>query len=1360
MWGQSITVTAPTASQSISGPGFTFTCSLSSAPSAYTVQWLVDGEDWGLSQSPSICSFPTNTYFAHNSTQHTVEAVARDAFGNTVATSPLVTFTTANSYPNSNPITPSYLSLSISTSIATSSTWSGFVTITPSVSGTNTGDNKQIVLFIDGIPGGINDTYTQTTTGTPAAFTVDTTTLSNGAHLFQIVGADMSVISGEQTPFGQWGALVNVQNNSMTVHGTATGMVYWGIDPIALTTSATPALASSSSNSGSGTTLTCGPIASTTGHSIFVWSQASPSGANVSSVTDTAGNSYSQMSRTTAGLGSRFGAWWSALNITGRSSNTLTITFNSSVANSQVECLEYSNISSIDVNGSTAANSSTVSGNGLPESLPFPLSGSNELVLAAVMAERNVTNFTVNPALPVLVSQTQSAVAGAVVGNVVSPNELVITPREFYIDSVSPTTQQLTSSIRNADGSITANANVIWASTTPTVCTISSSGLVAYAGFGACNITASGGGGLALRSIWGWAGTNANNVLNYGTDGKAYAGYTPGKSYWSAGMFFSTGSTGGPSAFYDIYLTPQQFANFYSQGYRNVIEATISTTWGSSESNFHTLTQSYLTSLQTNSQLVTPNFIVHGISSYCGSNENWPGIFQNPGPGTTYATPGWTYLAQQWSSMLPGSIWSQGDEISDCWGNPAPHAQIALSSACSTNPSVDCLTQISCNGTTCTVNWQNWSAESVFIHGATTNSCLNMTVGSTIVKATNTGTSTFTFPESATSCTGTITATATTDPNLVIENMIDQWEASNTQYFAYTGLVTMRNWITAGGAGAYPLMNWSPKAFSGTRAQYAFCGNPAIGDGCDMYYSTCGNRIFTPLHGLPVNCSINDAAVTFRNYWTSLQAPRLFLAQTLGTNINYGYQGYTVNITSISGNTVTFSSPICGSAAPYPGFLCNIIPDVTRGWITGTSGTNASYYGVTGTPVNWFIDSCPTSTSCTISRAASTDTSTTANSGTITFPSGDTLTSSTITAEGGQSRPMTWTTNNCINAQDLGVIFTVSGTSDSYFTSNRFWTMRNAQGNTGAACRQGGQQPQVNVREVPPASYAASGGSMTILANNDAKFGVNAISNQVRVGARAVFMSSVIPLITMAPGVRQYGLGKTWDWFQSGVWGPSSPESFFQDTKDLQQAQLHPYWSVGDADQTTPYWYTATINMLAEGKLKYLFQPLCSGGAPDPGAQFEVTARCGTYGNMLLVANVSDYAQTRAVPLASVAVSGQACIRYLGDGRGVDVSVLSVGATTDTPAIKEAGFVMYVCSKNEAAEIQQPMMSVRIADVPNATQAVVRYAYEPFLLPLRYDNFASPGNLPLDRTLGPLYYQILYLGANNKVLAVSDVQKQ
>jgi hypothetical protein len=124
-------------------------------------------------------------------------------------------------------------------------------------------------------------------------------------------------------------------------------------------------------------------------------------------------------------------------------------------------------------------------------------------------------------------------------------------------------------------------------------------------------------------------------------------------------------------------------------------------------------------------------------------------------------------------------------------------------------------------------------------------------------------------------------------------------------------------------------------------------------------------------------------------------------------------------------------------------------------------------------------------------------------------------------------------------------------------------------------------------------------------------------------------------------------------------------------------------------------------------------------------------------------------------------VPGQQKIRYLADYTGIVVSILANGVTSDTPVMTSGGTVAYLCPQNFADELQQPTITARLADVPNATKIVVRYAYLPYWV----DNGTAVADcssgtcaLPVDRQLGPVYYRLIYLNANSQILAVSAVQ--
>jgi hypothetical protein len=210
-WAQSITITAPTANQAISGfQGFAFTVSVSSLPALAAVCYTVDA--YPALGSPVLtagdvaCSYtspwslPFNTYKNLNG-PHQVVATGYDFLGNTLATSAAVAFSTANTWPiTCNPV------MTIGTSTGLGSNWSGAVTITPAITGSCSGDNIGFTFWIDGI--------TQSTLNGPLA--PDTTQFPNGPHVLMVTSTDDTnrtcYVGGCQNLSTEWSRVVTFAN--------------------------------------------------------------------------------------------------------------------------------------------------------------------------------------------------------------------------------------------------------------------------------------------------------------------------------------------------------------------------------------------------------------------------------------------------------------------------------------------------------------------------------------------------------------------------------------------------------------------------------------------------------------------------------------------------------------------------------------------------------------------------------------------------------------------------------------------------------------------------------------------------------------------------------------------------------------------------------------------------------------------------------------------------------------------------------------------------------------------------------------------------------------------------------------------
>jgi hypothetical protein len=198
---QSITITAPAANQVVTGyTGFSFAVTLSGAPSVARVCFVVDAYSatnpgdvytWGTNlgglaysgcSTAAPYSLRWNSFWTLNGPRQ-VLATAFDALGNTVATSPAVAFTVANSWPCA--WTPA---LSVSTGTALSSNWSGQVSLQGTVTGSGAADNLTFGFYIDGISQYIASNITAGT----ATGIVDTTQFPNGSHVVALVVNDTS----------------------------------------------------------------------------------------------------------------------------------------------------------------------------------------------------------------------------------------------------------------------------------------------------------------------------------------------------------------------------------------------------------------------------------------------------------------------------------------------------------------------------------------------------------------------------------------------------------------------------------------------------------------------------------------------------------------------------------------------------------------------------------------------------------------------------------------------------------------------------------------------------------------------------------------------------------------------------------------------------------------------------------------------------------------------------------------------------------------------------------------------------------------------------------------------------------------
>jgi hypothetical protein len=93
----------------------------------------------------------------------------------------------------------------------------------------------------------------------------------------------------------------------------------------------------------------------------------------------------------------------------------------------------------------------------------------------------------------------------------------------------------------------------------------------------------------------------------------------------------------------------------------------------------------------------------------------------------------------------------------------------------------------------------------------------------------------------------------------------------------------------------------------------------------------------------------------------------------------------------------------------------------------------------------------------------------------------------------------------------------------------------------------------------------------------------------------------------------------------------------------------------------------------------------------------------------------------------------------------------------------------YLFPVNESTELNQPTISVRLADVTNAASVAVQFSYSPLAFTsastasqLLYQTFncgtGAACTLPVDKNFGTIWYRLLFLNSSGALLATSDIQ--
>ncbi len=1243
-WGQSISVTAPAANQTVSGSSFTATVSISSAPNACIVEYLINGESIGFSRIEQTPDFAItfNPYDIGNGQEHHIQALLMDCFQNTLATSSAVEFTILNTNAVNSQMT-------VSCTTSDTSMWSGIVECLAAQSGSPAG--LLYSCFIDGIPVGRDDSH--------HTCSFPTASFANGNHSV-LINATANNADNQAMVYTVW--------EQQIVFSNAASPSYLRVNSreAYLSTSGTLQTAAPAIVNADGSTTSIS--------SVSYYAQPANSSSNTACSVNASGLI----------TGSAFGLCdeWILSTSPAMASGTISA-------------------------AGLAANASTVFFNlsGCPSSLHPPLpfialidSGSNtEAVL--------VTDMDCNS----------------------SPNPGFIAMVRGYLG---------TAAIAHA-------GDVLW--------------VIPF-----------------QREVFAYV-EPSNAILNWTTAGTIVSNWSP-NSFWFMSCF-----TCGSGNFFASQFEPilSQNLSVLSPMLNQAFSAMEDAIYPSgcnpgtppcdTQANFESqITAYYNTTL--------PGWL-HAGGAKLYENFSW-GFFNSQtamyasveypgGASGPWTTPSVTYAVQAAaSSGLALGMWGP-DEVSSFYG-ATPHPCVVLGGG------TGCPTQISGNGTTATVSWSPpllpFTYQGKFaIFGATTNSSLNCSVSVPACPTSGAANSMYT----ASGITGGITfpssfngtATSSTDPGLSIELWLGtMWPGGTPGYLPHTAWTTFRSQMQS--ASPSLLFSAPPIAQGLPFVMNAWDGG-SYGDYARIY-SDCTSASYTPLHQSTIsvaNCLVNGtngvnalgAASGVRGNWAALLNNKLLVPLTGSfTNAYFPVNdlGAGIAITSITNQTVTFASPHG---------IYNVLPGVTRMTISGSSN---SYYNTF-----WIIDSCPTATTCTISRRfPNTTAGTTTGTFTLNFPDTSTQTISSITASTTLQDSNVFSypsTPTCAQRNERGHFFTLSGTGlPSYYTGGQQFLFAAESAN----CTGNLTGPNL-WREVPTNQSGTGGTAFTMTDNNWHNGTTSAMgTNPVIEGARGVFTSILATVVAGAgaganwpPGSNPVNYGTNGVPNGSVVCNTYNPPFVDSDCSGGRFSGGHPVWEDGTG-QTTEWHALVTANQLLSNPhvTKCLFQPRAA--APDLGFGLETSVRQGSNSNCLMALNKTDAPVTVAPSLAPYQ-TGQSFIQIVSDWQQPQFVSLSAAPSSAMVTIPPGGVAFWI-APHAADLLLQPIIAANLADVAGASSIAVEYSCSnyPFTqqtgsLPLVANAGSGLVTLPIDKnTCGTVTYRLRYLGGNGAPLATSSQQ--
>ena len=561
----------------------------------------------------------------------------------------------------------------------------------------------------------------------------------------------------------------------------------------------------------------------------------------------------------------------------------------------------------------------------------------------------------------------------------------------------------------------------------------------------------------------------------------------------------------------------------------------------------------------------------------------------------------------------------------------------------------------------------------------------------------------------------------------------------------------------------------------------------SLGDFDDQYWThQVGCEVYLEAHS-QLNGYASDAPTCFdeelpqlRTYYGSYDPSLPMETITQGTSMTFAYtSAQPVPVASCTGNTITF-------AAPH--HLTNFIPGYSRLWIGGSSDANCNR--------RFVILAAPTPSTLTVAYAATRTVCVDRgpgscafhNGGLLTFQNGDQFPIYEISADGaangvGDGASIIDYGASAISAgnrcggignaaflRHRGQTFTLNGVSGAggpYFNGATFvYDIENLSeptddNGTTTAC-------QNYYREIPV--LHGTGGAASIVYDGSYVPGRNpGFIDAPNTDPDQTFLSVVGAMLARAAGHRMYQFGQNPAAYLSRYTAPSKAgwtgglafaevALYGQSTFD-NQLQSHPnvesYYAV-------PEWHAGSAASRMWTRLAKYYLGSTALNAVDYGATLESATFRSPSGYLHIMANYSNGSETRRVDLAPYETPGQDIILWLADAtRGIHpLTVVKAGTSSYRLTLLPGQAAFFVFPKTYAGELDLPIVSLRLADVPKAVSAAAQCGYDLYTLPLAEPQNLGAGAdgavtaaLNMDKNVGPVYCTFSYLGSSKQLLA-------